>query len=170
MYDKILYELKPKFMLQNKFVLYLFCMFILVNFLFFVLERGLSIPFIFDKYTFLFIFLFAFVVSFLEYKKYEDCIYRCYKNRIEIDTGSKIVNIKYSAIEKAEVTSSIFFFNKSVEHIKITPIMQQGRLNLWMFKIRKFSYYLHYIQHANAFCSEINKLREEYISGEDSKK
>lgn len=170
MYDKILYELKPTFMIQNKFVLYLSCLFVLVKFLFYVLERGFLLHIVFDKYTFLFIFLISFFVAFFEYKKYENCVYRFYKNRIEIDTGSKIVNIKYSAIEKAEVTSSIFFFNKSVEHIKITPIMQQGRLKLWMFKIQKFSYYLHYIQHANAFCSEINKLREEYISGEDSKK
>ena len=169
MYNKVLYELKPKFILQNKFVLYLFCMFILVKFLFYVLERGLSIPFIFDKYTFLCIFLIAFIVALWEYKKYENSVYRFYKNRIEIVTGFRIVNIKYSAIEKLEVTSPIFLFNKSIVHIKITPIMQQGRLNLWMFKIRKFSYYLHYIQHANAFCSEINKLREEYISGEDCK-
>lgn len=169
MYNKVLYELKPTFILQNKFVLYLFCMFILVNFLFFVLERGLSIPFIFDKYTFLCIFLIAFIVSLWEYKKYEACVYRFYKNRIEIDTGSKVVNIKYSAIEKVETFYSVFSFDKTTEYIKITPVVQQGRLRLWMFKPIKFSYYLHYIQHAKAFCSEINNLREDYISGEESK-
>ena len=177
MMDKILFELRPKYNPKYSFFKYFFGFFLGVHFSEFVLANlnyssyG-DIMFGLDPKVFYLLLIVQNIILFIivslivkqETKNRNSTSYKFYENGLEIETASKIVKLKYSAIQKVsvhslELVSGVpLFSGKGAYDIKIFPIMQHGRKISRKYGYDDFSYSLYKIEHAYAFCAKINEL------------